>query len=243
MKKIYYLLVLASFTLNGFAQPCIPDITLTKPGIKPDKIADAIVGTPYSQVATIFIPRDTVINYNGNVYNAVIDSASIVGMNGLPAGFLYECDKASKTWAGGTRGCARLYGSPTAANLGSYAIYVKVRTFFRIVGLPNQLDQLDSSIIDFKVVMPNALEEFVQMAGLKTYPNPANNQLNVVVKNYSSNASYQIFNIFGQAYKLEPLYAPNTGEIKFDISSLAPGVYFVKGENEGRNYQAKFVKE
>ncbi len=243
MKKIYFFFVLSAIIFKGFAQPCNPDTTLTKPGIKPAKIADAVVGTAYSQVATIFIPRDTVITYNGNVYNAVIDSASIVGMNGLPAGFYYECDKASKTWAGGTRGCARLYGNPIAANVGSYAIYVKVRTFFKIVGLPNQLDQLDSSIIDFKVVLPNAMEEYTQLVGLKTYPNPATNQLHVIVKNYSSSTIYQIFDIFGQAYQLEPVFSPNTGEVKFDLSSLAPGVYFVKGENEGRSYQAKFIKE
>ncbi|OYU94155.1 MAG: hypothetical protein CFE21_17145 [Bacteroidetes bacterium B1(2017)] len=242
MKKIYLLLFALASTFAAFAQ-CIPDPTLTKPGLKPSKLPNGIAGTPYSEVATLVVPKDTFVNYNGTVYNVVVDSASVVGMSDLPKGFSYQCDKPSKTWAGGQRGCARLYGNPTLDDTGDYVIYVKVRTYFKIVGLPNQLDQLDSSTIDFKIVKPTGMQELVQAVGLKAYPNPAGNLLTVEIKKYSATATYQIYNVTGQVYDIPAQMSPNTGEVKFDVSSLKPGVYFVKGVNEGLSYQAKFVKE
>ncbi|MDZ4666958.1 MAG: T9SS type A sorting domain-containing protein [bacterium] len=242
MKKIYLILALSAITFAGFAQ-CTPDPSVNKPGISPAKLADAIAGTPYSEVATLMVPKDTVFVYLGNTYNAVIDSATVVSISDLPAGFAYECDKVSRTWNGGSKGCARLYGNPLAVHVGKYEVVVKVRTFLKITGSPTQFDQLDSSTIDINIVLPNAIQEQFQYAGIKIFPNPVSNVLNVSINQYTSEGSYEIFDLLGQRFNLAPSYSSQTGEVKFDVSNLKPGVYVVKREVNGYIYQSKFVKE
>ena len=68
---------------------------------------------------------------------------------------------------------------------------------------------------------------------LRLYPNPAVNELNVVLT--SKNTSVSIYNAVGQ--RMEQLVVSGT-EYKFDISSYAAGIYFVKTETA----IAKFVK-
>ena len=68
---------------------------------------------------------------------------------------------------------------------------------------------------------------------LKVYPNPAVNELNVVLN--SENTSVSIYNAVGQ--RMEQVVVSGS-EYKFDISSYAAGIYFVK---TGTSI-AKFVK-
>ena len=68
---------------------------------------------------------------------------------------------------------------------------------------------------------------------LKVYPNPAVNELNVVLS--SENTTVSIYNSVGQ--KIEQVVVSGM-EYKFDISSYAAGIYFVK---TGASI-AKFVK-
>jgi hypothetical protein len=68
---------------------------------------------------------------------------------------------------------------------------------------------------------------------LRVYPNPAVNELNVVLN--AENTSVSIYNAVGQ--RMEQVVVSGT-EYKFDISSYAAGIYFVK---TGTSI-AKFVK-
>lgn len=242
MKKLYTLCAVILSSFAAMAQ-CTPDPSVTKPGLYPGVLPDAIVGTPYSQSCTLMVPLDTAIKYQGTTYNVRVDSASVVSMSDLPKGFSYVCNKTTRTWNGGERGCAKLMGDPVATDVGSYTVYVKVRTYFKIVGLPNQLDQLDSSTIDIKVVMPNALDEQMQLAGFKAYPNPAQNQLRLSLNRYQSDARFEVFNLMGQAFEVNTQLSGNTGEAILDISQLKPGVYIVKSNINGSSVQQKFIKE
>ena len=68
---------------------------------------------------------------------------------------------------------------------------------------------------------------------LKVYPNPAVNELNVVLT--SENSTVSIYNAMGQ--KMDQVVVSGS-EYKFDISSYAAGIYFVK---TGTSI-AKFIK-
>ena len=242
MKKIYLSLVALSLSMAALAQ-CTPDPSVTKPGISPAKLPDGIVGEPYSQVVTLLVPLDSTILYQGTPYNIRIDSATVVSIGDLPTGFGYEANKATRTWNGGEKGCARLFGNPIASSVGFYVVSVKVRTFFKIIGLPNQLDQLDSSTIDFRVVMGNSLQEFAHGNNLIAYPNPVNEVLSIELPTYSSNAQFSLFNNLGQDMQITPSFSPQTGEIKFNTSSLTAGIYMVYGQSNGKNYQVRFIKQ
>ncbi len=242
MKKIYFSLLAIALSVGAFAQ-CTPDPSVTKPGISPAKLPDGIVGEPYSQVVTLLVPADSSNVYQGTLYNVTIYSATVVSINDLPPGFGYEANKPSRTWRGGEKGCARLFGNPVSNIVGFYEVSVKVRTFFKIVGIPSQLDQLDSSIIDFRVVLGNSIQELAQAKNLVAYPNPVKNELSVELPRYSSSAQFSVYNMMGQNMEITPSFSSNTGEIKFNTSLLPAGMYLVYGQNNGRNYQVRFIKE
>ena len=242
MKKIYFSLIALSLSFAALAQ-CTPDPTVTTPGISPAKLPDGIVGEAYSQVVTLIVPLDSTILYQGTPYNVRIDSATVVSIGDLPTGFGYEANKASRTWNGGEKGCARLFGNPIASSVGFYEVSVKVRTFFKIVGLPNQLDQLDSSKIDFRVVMGNSMNELNHAQRLISYPNPVKEELNIEMPQYTQSAQFSIYNMMGQNMEITPSFSSLTGEIKFNTSILPSGMYLVYGKNNGKNYQVRFIKD
>ncbi len=242
MKKLYILIVLLTASLHGFSQ-CVPDPTLTKPGIRPEKMPNGIVDSPYSQVITLLVPLDTSVIYNGTPVNVKVDSATVIYLSDFPEGFAYDCNKPTRTWKGGELGCARLFGLPTNANRGHYTIWVKTRTYFKIVGLTGQFDRIDSSEVDFTIDWASGIADVNRTNVLKMHPNPVVNVLSIEVDNYNTPATYKILNMLGQSFNIEPQYSPNTGEVKFDLGSLPSGVYFIKSESAGITGQSRFVKE
>jgi hypothetical protein len=43
--------------------------------------------------------------------------------------------------------------------------------------------------------------------------------------------------------QITPSFSPQTGEIKFNTSSLTAGIYMVYGQSNGKNYQVRFIKQ
>ncbi|MDP1726506.1 MAG: T9SS type A sorting domain-containing protein [Bacteroidota bacterium] len=244
MKKLYIIIALLLPVLSAWAQPCTPDPTLTTPGIKPSKIPNGVLGISYSQVISLMVPLDTTVVWNSTAVNIKVDSATVIYLSDFPYGFTYECDKISRTWNGGQKGCARLFGMPDTNNLGDYKIWVKTRTYFKIVGITGNFDQIDSSAIDFTIQQwPLGLRESLKFQQLKMSPNPVINVISVEMDQYNSKAHFIISNILGQQFTIVPVFEPNTSEIKFDVSALPSGVYIIKSEIGNQIAQSRFVKE
>jgi len=241
MKKIL-LLTAAAFSLaNIFAQPCIPKPDWNKPGISPGRLADAEVGVPYNQTITFVVPLDTSAVFNGTPYNVRIDSAKILYIKGYPEGFNYEADKQSLTYNGGTKGCAKLTGTATSSQTGNYSIWVKVDTWFKIVGLPNnQFEQIDSSQIDFKVVMPNTIRSLYDKKTISSFPNPVKNILTVDLNSYSNAVQARVYDILGNSIKIEPIPG---NELKYNTADLKSGIYFIEVKDGKNLYVIRFIKE
>ena len=242
MKKIYLAFVLF-FAVNAAFAQCSPDTTLKSPGIKPDKIPNGVVGTAYSQVITLLVPLDTSVVYNGTTVQVKEDSATVIYLSDFPTGFTYDCNKLTRTWNGGERGCARLYGTPTSQNRGVYKIWVKTKTYFKIIGLSGNFNEIDSSAVDFTIDWPSALDEAKSFGISKMHPNPASTQLTLEFEKYTSQTIVQVSNIMGEAVEVEATFSPNTGEIKLDVSKLKSGVYFIKTTANNSVSQAKFIKD
>jgi len=75
--------------------------------------------------------------------------------------------------------------------------------------------------------------------GILIYPNPAKDQLNVIVPEFTGQ-SIKITNIHGQLVYSGELLFQHT---KVDISLFSKGVYFVQIQSEKCNYVQKVVKE
>jgi hypothetical protein len=242
MKKLILILSIIGAAHFAIAQ-CTPDPTLTYPGIKPAKLPDGIVGTAYSETVSLMVPQDTNLIYNGTPVTVRVDSARVIYISMLPHNFSYVTDKPSQTWGGGKKGCAVISGMPDVIGIGKYAITVKTQTWFKVIGLSNTFDQIDSSSIDFEIRNANSVKEIAKAKSLKVYPNPAKEELIIELNQYDAKAYFEVYNILGS--KLDVSYNLNshTGMAKLNISELPNGVYFVRGKLNGNNYQAKFIKE
>jgi hypothetical protein len=69
------------------------------------------------------------------------------------------------------------------------------------------------------------------------YPNPAQTELNFIIKTYSQKIVIEIYNSIG----LLMMKATNTQKI--DVSLLSNGIYIVKVNLDGKYYMLKFVKD
>lgn len=102
MKKIFLLILLSVATVTSYSQ-CIPDPAWNTDGISPSRAPDGTVGTNYSTVISFKTPKDTVIFYSGQNYNATIDSARVDLIKNIPVGFTWACNKPNCTWKGGEK--------------------------------------------------------------------------------------------------------------------------------------------
>jgi len=85
-----------------------------------------------------------------------------------------------------------------------------------------------------------SVEEKFKNSNINISPNPATDFLEISLPDHAlKNVAIHVYNVFGECIKEIPHNPPfSKGEIKLDVSSLPPGVYFVKvGEKVG-----KFVK-
>jgi hypothetical protein len=77
------------------------------------------------------------------------------------------------------------------------------------------------------------------LAGLKVYPNPSNGQLNVELNN-SADKTVQIVDVTGRIV----LAGQSTeATLKFNLSTLANGVYYVKVKSQDDIQVIKIIKE
>lgn len=80
------------------------------------------------------------------------------------------------------------------------------------------------------------------------YPNPANDQLSVIGYPLSGNYDLEIYCVFGNKVFPSPFSSPllqergTRGEV-IDISSLSPGIYFIRIKTEWGYKTAKLIKE
>lgn len=138
-------LLLISGMVSG--QACIPNND-TVSGIEPDTLAPVYVGIPYEETIYFRLPADTVVDLDlgGTVIYDVhlcIDSLTIDSVVGLPAGFGYACNVPWCSVKGGDNGCAKISGTATPDQAGTYPLLVFVTVYVNDCygfPLPGQVD-------------------------------------------------------------------------------------------------------
>lgn len=121
-KTLLLFMMIIGGAIHASAQ-CVPDASITQPGIYPDTTTNLPVGTAgvfYSSDIQLKVITDTFASgFNVDVVDITVNSVS-----GLPAGFSYACTPSSCVFPGGSNGCIRLSGSnPTP---GTYNLTVNV---------------------------------------------------------------------------------------------------------------------
>ncbi|MFM7903469.1 MAG: hypothetical protein ACKPAD_15980, partial [Bacteroidota bacterium] len=117
IKKLLLSTVLVFGTAHLASAQCVPDPTITIPGIYPDSatgLSSGVVGTPYTQVIQAKVPVDTVVSINGlPPTNITISNITVTGVTGLPPGLTYSTTPANGIFPGGSNGCMLVSGTPT----------------------------------------------------------------------------------------------------------------------------------
>ncbi len=242
MKIFFTLLTLLYFVQFNLKAQCTPDQSMVIPGISPSRLADAIVGESYSQVISLLVPKDSVLEIGGTMYNVSVDSAVVLSIENYPPGFAYETNSPNMTWAGGARGCARIYGVATEKDVKTWAILVKVYTYFKIKGLSNQLEKLDQSTIDFKVIMPSGTNQTAALK-LAAYPNPANQTIDFLIPQNNVIKQAKLINLLGVSMDVSSQILTQGNLSTLNLNSIAEGAYWIEMyTDKGLRLQSKFIK-
>jgi len=230
MKKLLLLiLLLAKLTFTVWAQ-CTPDNTINTTGIFPAVLDTGNINTPYSQVIQYYIVRDTTVVIGSAPINAIIDSITITGVKGMPAGLSYACHNSNCTSAGAQTGCVTLSGTPTESGIFPITVYIRIKARAFLGPVPVGQTVNDSNSRYFIAIKPitnsiaqsainNALFAYVNQIGVNVYLDAKDHAI----------THCQLIDVTGKTVAdADKFVSNNYGVYVLDKHLLNSGIYFVK---------------
>ncbi|MBP6301918.1 MAG: T9SS type A sorting domain-containing protein [Bacteroidia bacterium] len=228
MRKIYLVLsLLAASLVSAYAQ-CTPRAGMTN-YIEPEFLDNAIAGSAYSQVVYFRVPKDTILSYNGTPVAVSVQNSKILAMEGIPSGFVYNCNKANCNFAGGSNGCAVITGTPTLAQVGDYPIKIRIQTN-TLIGGTIPLSRIDSGIYDFKILATVSTGPQIGEGKLfSVYPNPANQSIQLKLAPISNTGKLTVCNLLGNVVLEKELGVSTTqSDENINSSQWPSGLYLIQ---------------
>jgi len=147
------------------AQSCTPNAQYADSsyGVWPDTIQNfppATQNVAYSTDLNFKVPATVTaeIDPSGQFVGSQIQSFTVTGVDGMPTNYAYACNIASCTYAGGSNGCANVYGT-TADPVGTYNVTINVDATVLVAllpGLPPQPVTQSTSFSGYKIVVGTA---------------------------------------------------------------------------------------
>jgi hypothetical protein len=231
MKKIFTAIFLFFGIITASAQ-CVPDLTITQPGVYPDAatgLPHGIVNQPYSAVIQFRVPTDT--TYMS--LPATIDSINVTNVTGMPAGFTYSCTPSSCSFHGGSNGCLLIDG-PAQTSTGTYPIVVDMIVYGNVFGSPQVLPQTNSNysiVIDQSIGINNISSLSFSVSQNK--PNPVKGYTEIgITMPRAGNASVKISNLLGeQVFNKQYILQKGNVNIQLNLNDLQPGIYLYTVSN------------
>ncbi|MBI3502917.1 MAG: T9SS type A sorting domain-containing protein [Bacteroidetes bacterium] len=251
MIKKLLLLPIAVFILHlsGFSQAaCTPDPQYTTKGVWPDTIVNfdtAYVGTPYSQLITIIIPKDTQA-FPPPFPPLSWDSTVLTGVTGLPSSMVYACwNNSSKpnrcAWPGNSTGCAKITGTPTSAEIGTYALVFNTDNYIGGNTSPNAY-----AITGYRIVVlpASSVNENTGIQNLlQNNPNPFGEKSEIIFTAEENGIGrFKIYNLIGTVVKEYTISVKKgTNKIELDGKDFDNGIYFYSIVNGSNAYTRKMI--
>lgn len=232
------LLILSMFFLAArvtFGQ-CTPDPNITRPGFYPDSLPPAVVNKPYSEILQFKIFKDTTVIVFGSPMLATIDSATILKVNGLPSGLVFQLNKTSQTYTPAETGCARISGTTDKA--GRFRLGIILNIYAKVSGFStSRVDTIKNFFIE--VSGQTAKLKTLLKTGTLFYPNPVQSELlNIKQDALSETSLLTVFDAQGRMLE-ETILNPHTQQIPFPYP---PGLYTLRIQSEGTAYRTKVLK-
>ncbi len=230
MKKIILPLLFFFGLATAEAQTtCTPDTTIKQAGMYPSYLPDAKAGFAYKETIQFKFPKDT------NFMNTTvpIDSIRLVKVEGLPAGFTFKCNSNDRCrYLGGENGCVEIFGNPTEAMVGHYAIVITGEGYAKFANVPlppaefkRTLELHINSANSFNIAKKNASTVF---DAKQNQPNPFSKSTLIQYNSPGAQqVSFKVYDILGHTVYTKNFMAAN-GEntITFDRNNLKNGIYF-----------------
>ena len=233
MRKGFLLLLFSAiaFTMNVNAQ-CVPNTSITQPGIYPDSATGLTPGTlnqPYNQVLQVKVPTDTNVVILGSLQNVTINSITLTSFTNLPPGITYVCNPANCVYPGGSNGCALLSGTPTQAGTFNPTAITTTSATLTAIGLP--ITQIDT--IDYYTIVINSTSSgfntnpALRFELFQNDPNPFSNFTDIkFTSSHQAIVTLKVFNLIGkEVIKKSIQCQAGKNSYRLQADDLSPGVY------------------
>ncbi len=263
MKKIF---VLAFFSASFFcakAQTCsantsLPDSVV----ISPAPFTPANPGSGITDTACVNAPYEFTFTFNtpatyatpfGDIPINSIDLNTEGAITNLPASMDYVCNPPNCVFQKDSTGCLKIFGTPTADEVGVYDLGVNVTIRTNLLDLDFTFPNAQFPGNYYLHVQPagspncfvlDANEALAAEIQMKVAPNPFTyqTQLQVTAKN-TGNFEFRVSNMMGQAVHTENVRLfEGANTITFNGSSLPEGIYQYSIGNGKGAVSGKMVK-
>ena len=179
--------------------------------------------------------------YDIGGFNVSVARVKIEGISGLPDGIGSACNPSNCFWVGGDTGCVLISGTPTnSAQLGNNPLTISMRYFGLGTSVSENVNIFSIELVDTTQTNTSITDVRLE-TGIKLYPNPAINKLNIILGPDVDVQDLHIINITGQTVWL------NEGQehefISINTSKLPAGLYFVRFKTSGEHQTKKLVIE
>ncbi len=246
MKKVILTLFTAIISLSAYAQ-CTPDASITTTGVFPAILDTGDLNQPYNQVIQYFIVRDTAVTFQGQNINATIDSITITGVKGLPAGLSYGCHNADCAAPGGQPGCVTLSGTPTESGIFPLVVYIRIKARAFLGPLPINQNVNDSNGRLFIAIRPIATNSIASQQISKDIYAFENNKTLQVWLNQNNNeiTNCMLTDLTGKTVLFNNQFTKdNFGAMQANTAGLNNGIYLLQVQTKlGTGIKKVFIGE
>jgi len=253
------IVVILGLLLTGgtFAQSliCNPADIKEDFGVAPTSLPYAYVGYPYTASLSVKIPKNTskipaIQNEINDAWYAIpFDSYGedatyrieanpyqILSVDGLPAGFTYECGGQSNCHSSGDyTSCIKITGLPQEGQENFYVINTEIKIYISFSAHYPNGGMAGMGGVSPKLIIPSILtikpQDDQKLAitdvfsnPFDLFPNPATNK--ITINNVSDYSALNIYDTNGQLLSSEILNGSKQTVI--DVAHLHKGIYFVQ---------------
>lgn len=153
MKQLIFTLICVfAFTGMANAQICVPDSSVSGPGVYPATLPDVCANQPYSATITVVVPADTTIPTPIGNLTVPIDSIVLDSVVNLPPGFTYQCEPPSCGFQGGGSYCILVSGTTSVSD--TFSVDIFTTTYLTVFGVPQAVPTNFNGYYDMIVYPP-----------------------------------------------------------------------------------------
>jgi hypothetical protein len=222
-------LLLAAVFLTGFtvqtSAQCVPDLSITDPGIYPDSatgLPGGTVNVPYNEVIQVKVLTDTTVSG----LTVLVTSITITQVSGLPPGITYTCNPPSCVFPGGSNGCITLSGTPTASGIFPMTVDLMIdgTLFGQPISQPSTVDYYNINISG-----STGIAEQTKFNIITAQPNPAVEYTDLVFSSpVGGDFPLRMYNLIGmKVYDQIVRSMPGNNTVRIKTSQLSAGVYML----------------